>query len=198
MLNEISCWAWDWGAISAVGTWVGGLGTVAAASWGVFSLNDAWKKERERNAKRSQTLLILISAEISSAAGVVQQVVERPGLLGNPEAVSDFRENLLLTYVQELLSLSGELDRDLAFTLAQVHHYVTVLDKYLERWSKGARSGDIAEMIDQVAQALGLSIEKLKAEMDKAPILNPHLKVGIEWSKSSRQGGGKTLGGWPL
>lgn len=92
MLNEISCWAWDWGAISAVGTWVGGLGTVAAASWGVFSLNDAWKKERERNAKRSQTLLILISAEISFAAGVVQQVVERPGLLGNPEAVSIFEK----------------------------------------------------------------------------------------------------------
>lgn len=174
MLNELSCFYFDW---VTVGTWVGGVGTAGAALWGVFSVRKAWAMERSRNITRAHVLMILISPEIGFASGAAEQILVKPEMLTDKSITAYWRENLSLVYMPQLLALSGDLDQDLAFALAQSHMYVMVLDKYLMRWESGSQSSEAAGAIKKAAAALKESTKKLMIEFNKAQSFNKDLMV---------------------
>lgn len=47
MLNEVSCWYWDWSAIGAIGTWIGGIGALAAAVVAIYIAKRDESQRRE-------------------------------------------------------------------------------------------------------------------------------------------------------
>lgn len=73
MVNAMSCWVVDWGAIGAIGTWVGGIGAGAAAIAAVWAVSreskrrTAYAKYLYENDVNLMRHLLTLLAEIESS-----------------------------------------------------------------------------------------------------------------------------------
>lgn len=187
MLNEISCWVWDWSAIGAVGAWAGGIATAGTLGWAMYSANDAWKRERARRQVKTNVLQVLITPEVARTFAVVNSILKQQEIevLDSPERVQYAIDNLRLTYLPQLLNATGDVDEGLALAAAQVQVLVETLLSGLARWDDGPRTNERRAAILAAADVLNRRVAQLIEEMKRViPSSAEALTRGLDMGNS--------------
>ncbi len=185
MLNELSCWYFDW---ATVGTWVGGLATAGAALWGVYVAVTAWNGEKLRRRIKNKTQAILIAPELAHSAIAADSLIQyTEQILNTPIKLAYLRSRLSLDAAKEMARSNGEMDEGLAIALGEFVVTVSMLQDSLDRWGIGPMQGKDAEnAILSVTKLVRPKAEKLAEQLAQSALGSKELLDAA----LKRQGGG--------
>lgn len=174
MLNEVSCWYVDW---NAIGTWVGGLGSILAAA---VAVGLAMKETRRRRdfarylLTRDVVRLSELAALLRQSANAMNNFSSTSGDDEDAEILRDIGDKGLqsLTAMPNKLELFGRSDRlydlgDTSTGFEKLNAAVNVffgLDELLNWTFKYHDEGSVAEEINKACAVLEKSLAPYLAE----------------------------------